>query len=200
MFKYLLFLFALATCRSNPSEQASGTYVQKETVLLLGEHGQYQLKIGKTWATLSGTYYFTDDLLTLAIEEEDYQPYRITPLSGIPVEGYKFTVIGKGFRYLANSSWRIEQNGTVVAEGQTDENGLIRFDQYEEGTLYIDGGIGLWEPVAIDLSILTGSVFRIEIQRKEFRESFEQFKFLQHEDTLIGLPPVAHWRLHKKAN
>ena len=200
MVKYLLFLLAITTCRPNPAKYVSGTYVEDETVLILEEQGRYQLEIGETWTTLSGAYYLTDDLLTLAIEKEDHQPYRITSLPDTSLKAYEFTVIGKGFGRLANNLWRIEQGGTVVATGETDEEGLIRCDQYEEGTLHIDGGIGLWEPVAIDLSILTGSVFRIEIQRKEFRESFEQFKFLQHEDTLIGLPPVAHWRLHKKAN
>lgn len=186
------------SCNEPNHAHLVGTYLSEDKIVLqLKENAKYVLDNSSTSIKIEGTYKLRRDKLICKILKTEYQPYTIERLPQSNISGLEFIIKGKNWKELSNVNCKIKQNGKITQEGYTDKQGKVRFDFVANGKLIAQPVFG-WEEIEIDLDKLSARSIIITVEREKFKEDIKQLEFEVHEDTLIGLKKISHWKLQKK--
>lgn len=195
----LVTITMLSSCNKSIPSNIPGTYYSDDGIKLELNADQtfFMDNMSYTSTTFDGNFKVRNDKLIIKIKNSIYKPYRIISQTGSKNKKYEFFVNGRDFGPLAGTNCVIEQDGKIVQERSTDEQGFVAFNYIPSGKLRCLPGLFGWEVVEIDLSEFTAKSAVIEIEREKFIENIRQFKFTVLENELVGEGDISHWRLEK---
>ena len=175
----------------------TGTYSNEDqTILRLNKDQTFILEIDQISTTIFGTYSVNSNKLILDVEKSDYKPFKIEIPAQTYMEGYEFQVRGKNWGPLSRVHCKIEENGEIIEEAITNEQGVVKFDFVTSGKLIV-GHLG-WEAAEIDLSTLTVHSAIVILEREKFIENISSYNFEIEGSQLKGLGSMKDWRLKKE--